>query len=78
MAYTKTVWASGDTVTSAKLNKIENELESLSNGGAMGGSLLVTISEDESGGDRDVIYVIDKTYNCKCIFKWDFTNWFAS
>lgn len=33
MAYTKTIWAAGDTVTSAKLNKIENGLESLSDGG---------------------------------------------
>lgn len=34
MTYTKTVWNSGDIVTSTKLNKIENQLESLSNNGA--------------------------------------------
>ncbi len=30
MAYTKTVWLSGDTITSTKLNKIETQLETLS------------------------------------------------
>ena len=30
MPYTKTSWVAGDTVTSVKLNKIENQLETLS------------------------------------------------
>ena len=30
MPYTKTDWVAGDTVTSTKLNKIENQLETLS------------------------------------------------
>lgn len=30
MTYTKTVWLSGDTITSTKLNKIETQLETLS------------------------------------------------
>ena len=49
MAYTKTVWAAGDTVTSQKLNKIENQLETLSNGGAGGGCLWINMTETQSG-----------------------------
>lgn len=47
MAYTKNTWASGDVVTSAKLNNIENGI-------ASGGVLVVNM--DENG-------VLDKTYS---------------
>ena len=73
MAYTKTTWAAGDTVTSQKLNKIENQLETLSNGGGAG-CFVVNITPDTSGGSAPIkggsdtksgntIYVADKTYN---------------
>lgn len=38
MPYTKTNWVAGDTVTSEKLNKIENQLESLSESTSGGNS----------------------------------------
>lgn len=56
MAYTKTIWASGDTVTSTKLNKIENQLETLSNGGS---SLVVTLT----GSNNYAVLTANKTYN---------------
>ncbi len=73
MAYTKTTWAAGDTVTSQKLNKIENQLETLSNGGSAG-CFVVNITEDISsnppkstdtkgGTTSGAVYVTDKTYN---------------
>lgn len=73
MAYTKTTWAAGDTVTSQKLNKIENQLETLSNGGGAG-CFVVNITPDTSGGSAPIkggsdtkngntVYVTDKTYN---------------
>ena len=56
MAYTKTIWASGDTVTSTKLNKIENQLETLSNGGS---SLVVTLT----WSNNYTVLTANKTYN---------------
>ena len=44
MAYEKTVWQTGDIVTSTKLNKIENQLE------ACDGKILVAnMNSDETG-----------------------------
>ena len=60
MAYTKTTWAAGDTVTSQKLNKIENQLETLSNGGGAG-CFVVNITKDTT--NKQIVYVTDKTYN---------------
>lgn len=58
MAYDPTVWKSGDTITSAKLNKLENGLAEASGGGTGGGVLKVnmTWSEDYSS------CTLDKTY----------------
>lgn len=49
MAYEKNTWASGDVVTSAKLNNIENGI-------ASGGVLQVNITEN------DQVYSTDKTW----------------
>lgn len=54
MAYTPTEWQSGDIVTSAKLNKIEQGIA-----GAGGGIMYVTISYDESEGEP--VYSADNT-----------------
>lgn len=43
MAYEKTVWQTGDIVTSTKLNKIENQLE------ACDGKILVAEYNEETG-----------------------------
>lgn len=52
MAYDPTVWKSGDTITSAKLNKLENCLAEASGGGTGGG---VLVANDENG-------TLDKTW----------------
>lgn len=52
MAYDPTVWKSGDTITSAKLNKLENGLAEASGGGTGGGALIV----------NDVNGTLDKTW----------------
>jgi len=52
MAYEKTIWSPCDTVTSEKLNKIEDELENLSNNGSAGCFVVnITYHEPESGDD---------------------------
>lgn len=52
MAYEPTVWASGDTITSAKLNKLENGLAEASGGGGGGGDVMVvTLTYDEDADD---------------------------
>ena len=57
MAYTKNTWASGDVVTSAKLNNIEN--------GIANSVLLVSITWDN---DTEK-YNLDKSYNeIKAVF----------
>lgn len=53
MAYDPTVWKSGDTITSAKLNKLENGLAEASGGGTGGGVLKVNVNEQGQ---------MDKTY----------------
>lgn len=50
MAYTKNTWASGDVVTSAKLNNIENGI-------ASGGVLVVNAALN-----NEELYELDKTY----------------
>ena len=52
MSYTKTIWQSGDVVTSEKLNKIETGIETASNS-----VLIVQITNGETSGT----YVADKT-----------------
>lgn len=46
MAYDPTVWKSGDTITSAKLNKLENGLAEASGGGTGGGVSVLTATVD--------------------------------
>lgn len=53
MAYDPTVWKSGDTITSAKLNKLENGLAEASGGGTGGGVLKVGVNGQSQ---------MDKTY----------------
>ncbi len=57
MPYTKTNWVAGDTVTSEKLNKIENQLETLNNNS---GALIIHWSRDDNGRYG---LVLDKTYS---------------
>ena len=45
MSYEPTVWASGDVITSTKLNKLENGLAEASGGGGGGGVLVVHVVE---------------------------------
>ena len=54
MAYEPTVWKSGDTVTSAKLNKLEQGVANAGGGGSSGGVLFVTVGESN---------ICDKSYN---------------
>lgn len=55
MSYEKTVWVNGDKVTSTKLNKIEDELETLDQRPSGGGSDTVFILIDNSGWDTSVV-----------------------
>ncbi len=55
MAYTPTTWSAGDTITSAKLNKIEQGIVSAGEGGIY----LVNIIYNENEGRWET----DKTYN---------------
>ncbi len=50
MSYTPTTWAAGDTVTAAKLNKLEQ-------GVASGGVLVVHVAPNEA------TFTMDKTYS---------------
>jgi len=59
MSYTPTVWKSGDVVTSAKLNKLENGVAA-----AGGGSVLVinaTPDFDHAESEEEVPLTLDKT-----------------
>ncbi len=51
--YTPTVWAAGDTVTAAKLNKME---QGIADGYSSGGGLVVHVNQS---GDT---YTLDKTW----------------
>lgn len=55
MAYDPTVWKSGDTITSAKLNKLENGLAEASGGGTGGGVVVCTHNVET--------LALDKTWN---------------
>ena len=55
MSYDPTVWKSGDTITSAKLNKLEQGVADASGGGTGGGAFKVGITF----GD---VAVMDKTW----------------
>ena len=55
MSYEPTEWKTGDTVTSEKLNKLENGVSDASEGGA----LVVNLTIDTSGTPK---YVLDKTW----------------
>lgn len=55
MAYDPTVWKSGDTITSAKLNKLENGLAEASGGGTGGGVLVCNLDKQTMA--------LDKTWN---------------
>lgn len=52
MSYVKTTWAAGDTITAAKLNNIEDELERLSNLTVYNGEV-----EDEEDMEPDPVDV---------------------
>lgn len=70
MAYDPTVWKSGDTITSAKLNKLENGLAEASGGGTGGGVLVVIADEPMANPpswvtdifDNYLIYETNVTY----------------
>ena len=59
--YEKTVWQAGDTVTAAKLNKIENQLEYVTENSAaikskrvelFNGTITIDRSGDSGGGTK--------------------------
>ena len=52
MSYTPTEWKSGDTITSAKLNKIEQGIAA-GGGGGGGGVLVVGVDWDVDNGTLD-------------------------
>lgn len=54
MSYTPNTWKSGDVVTSAKLNKLEQGVANASGGSSGGGVLFVTVGENN---------ICDKSYN---------------
>lgn len=54
MSYTPTTWAAGDTVTAAKLNKLEQGVAS------SGGGLKVGVTTIDGG--TNTIYALDKTW----------------
>lgn len=54
MSYVKTTWVAGDTITAAKLNKIEDELERLSNLTVYNGEV-----EDEEDPEPDPTNISD-------------------
>lgn len=56
MAYEPTNWKTGDVVTSAKLNKLENGVAAASSGGG-----LLAVNVTESVEDGSAIYTMDKT-----------------
>lgn len=58
MSYEKQTWVTGDVITAAKLNHMENGIES-SNGGAF--VITVTATEEEVGGEYVTTYSSDKT-----------------
>lgn len=49
MSYEPTVWATGDVITSTKLNKLENGLAEASGGGTGGGVLVVNLTYEDTG-----------------------------
>ena len=71
MAYVKTTWATGDTITAAKLNNAEGGIEALQ-------PLVITVNRDADTGTR----TMDKTFseidsalsagrNCVAVFGGD-------
>lgn len=55
MSYEPTVWATGDVITSTKLNKLENGLAEASGGGGGGGTGVLVVNVDENSA-------LDKTW----------------
>lgn len=55
MSYEPTVWKAGDTVTSAKLNKLE---QGVANGGSGSGVISMTITQN----DNTITYTVNKTW----------------
>ena len=53
MSYTKQIWATGDTVTAAKLNHMEVGIAEAGGGSSGGGVLVVTITWDDNSATMD-------------------------
>ena len=49
MAYTRHTWQSGEVISSALLNNIEDGIEEAASSGGGGGVLGVTVTEDDTG-----------------------------
>lgn len=64
MIYNKTTWVSGDVVTSAKLNNIENGIEAANNGSGDPFEITITVI-------NGVGYSADKTYD-------EIEEWYSS
>ena len=56
MSYTPNTWATGDVITPAKLNNMENGITEANNGGSGSGNFIVT------AGTFAQNFVLDKTY----------------
>ena len=50
MSYTKTNWRDGDVITAAKMNKIENGIESANSGSGSGGGRIIELTSGLSEG----------------------------
>lgn len=88
MAYQKNTWASGDVVTSAKLNNIENGIAGggvLVVGGEMSGSTMTldktwneinnaSLAVFSGGGDSKIIMICCETVGAENDYRARFTN----
>lgn len=61
MAYTPNVWKCGDTITADQLNRLEQAVAELSQGGGESSETLI-IREQETQEDENRLY-FDKTFN---------------
>ena len=61
MSYTPTTWSSGDTITAAKLNKLEQGVANAGSGGGGSEALIVTVSG--TGNTRTMSATFGEIYN---------------
>ena len=59
MSYEKTVWHTGDKVTAGKLNKLEDQVEELSEGGSGGGGGVTIVGSTYDS--TDYCFILQET-----------------